>query len=63
MTVKKRRTRRYVKKRRSVKRKPAREYEPDLPSDARETLVEKLLLGEELAQYSFGAMGSHTIHI
>jgi len=37
---------------------PARNYEPDLPSDARHTLAEKLLLGEELAQYSFGSVGS-----
>jgi hypothetical protein len=36
-------------------------YEADLPSDDRETLAEKLLLGEELAQYAFGATGSFLI--
>lgn len=45
------------------KQPPAREYEPDLPSDARYTLAEKLLLGEELAQYSFGSVGSHVVGV
>ena len=43
--------------------KHAREYEPTLPSDKRFTLAEKLLLGEELAQYSFGAAGSFQVFI
>ena len=42
-------------------RKDAREFEPVLPSDKRFTLAEKLLLGEELAQYSFGAAGSFQV--
>lgn len=48
----------------TVKRKiPKREYQPDNPSDARRTLAEKLLLGEELAQFSFGTTGSFQIHL
>ena len=48
----------------TVKRKiPKREYQPDNPSDERRTLAEKLLLGEELAQFSFGTTGSFQIHL
>ena len=58
-----------AKKRRPRRRKPEtnykrpspKEYKPTLPSDVRHTLAEKLLLGEELAQYAFGATGSHMI--
>ena len=34
-------------------RKDPKVYEPTIDSDRRYTLAEKLLLGEELAQYSF----------
>lgn len=45
------------------KQKKKAEYEPDLPCDERQSLAEKLLLGEELAQYAFGAAGSYLIHL
>ena len=59
-SAKKRRLRRR-KPERNYKRPSPKEYKPTLPSDVRHTLAEKLLLGEELAQYSFGATGSHMI--
>lgn len=40
---------------------PARHYEPEIESDVRRNIAEKLLLGEELAQYSFGTTGSFQI--
>jgi len=43
------------------KQPPARHYEPEIESDVRRNIAEKLLLGEELAQYSFGTTGSFQI--
>ena len=43
------------------KRPSPKEYEPTLPSDERNTIAEKLLLGEELAQYAFGTAGSYLV--
>ena len=61
-TTKKRHRRQHRRKPETNYKRPSpKEYEPTLPSDIRNTLAEKLLLGEELAQYAFGATGSHMI--